>query len=300
MKDDILGGLDFAKMKEMQILSNRNMDALRGTAITKFASSLTMARAIVDLDSSISEIKESLNQVAINTIKELNTPLLESIRAMQRQSIRVMENFQQAILEGINKDIALGYEIMQNIYPTELLEGEQQDIDEVDQKILTEICNEDNQKRDLKDSDIIIVAAPISDLELKFFAENPDALYHLNPDEFEKVMAEMYSQLGYDVERTKLTRDDGKDLILRKSEPFGNLVYYVECKRYSPTNKVGVGIVRAFSGVIDMDRVNGGIIATTSHFTRDAKNLIMDKNLKYQVQMHDIEKIRELLIKAVK
>lgn len=112
-------------------------------------------------------------------------------------------------------------------------------------------------------------------------------------------MAEIYNKLGYKVELTKATRDGGKDIIIRKPDILGDFIYYVECKRYAANNPVGVGIVRALDGVINMDRVNGGIIATTSYFAQDAKDLILNHNLNFQIKLHDYNMIRNLLNRVV-
>ena len=48
-----------------------------------------------------------------------------------------------------------------------------------------------------------------------------------------------------------------------------------------------------------LDRVNGGILATTSYFTSDAKRFISDNKYDYQIQMHDYDMIRKLLDQAI-
>lgn len=126
-------------------------------------------------------------------------------------------------------------------------------------------------------------------------AENPEALYQLTGRKFEEVMAEIYCKLGYNVELTKTSRDGGKDIIIRKPEVLGDFIYYVECKKYSPDKPVGVGIVRELSGVIEMDRVNGGIIATTSYFARDVRELILNNNLNYRIKLHGFHEIKNML-----
>lgn len=112
-------------------------------------------------------------------------------------------------------------------------------------------------------------------------------------------MAEIYSKLGYKVERTQSTRDGGKDIIIRKPEKLGDFIYYVECKKYAPKRHVGVGIIRNLVGTVNTDRVNGGILATTSYFTSVARKFIIDNNLSYQIQTHDYDMIRNLLDEVV-
>lgn len=171
---------------------------------------------------------------------------------------------------------------------------------EANTKIINEIFKSDSKKSiDNKDSTIITLS-PINDKVLKYLSENPQAFYQLTDTDFEIVMAEIYSKLGYNVELTKLTRDGGKDIILRKPEILGDFIYYVECKKYAPKRHIGIGLVRNLVGTITTDRVNGGILATTSYFTRGARKFILDNNYGYQIQMHDYDTIRRLLDSAIK
>ncbi len=110
-------------------------------------------------------------------------------------------------------------------------------------------------------------------------------------------MARLYHKLGYSAELTKVTRDGGKDIILRKPDMLGDMVFYVECKQYNAKNKVGIDIVQRFAGVIEMDKVKGGIIATTSFFSPDAETWIAEKDLNCRIQMHDFNTIKNLLKK---
>jgi transcriptional regulator with XRE-family HTH domain len=52
-----------------------------------------------------------------------------------------------------------------------------------------------------------------------------------------------------------------------------NLRILIEYKRYHPTKKVGVELVRALYGVKTHEHASKAILATTSSFTRGAENL---------------------------
>ena len=99
---------------------------------------------------------------------------------------------------------------------------------------------------------------------------NPQELLQLGPRQFEELVAEIWKRFGYVVELTKRSRDGGRDIIaLKQSE--ANLRFLIECKRYDRSNKVGVGIVRELYGVKMDERATKAILATTSSFTRSAK-----------------------------
>lgn len=178
------------------------------------------------------------------------------------------------------------------------ISDEESEVDEVDQKIIDEIFQPDSEKViDVEESPIITLS-PIDDRVLEYLSENPESFYQLSDNDFEFVMAEIYSKLGYDVTRTKATRDGGKDLIIRIPDILGDFIYYVECKKYNPQRPIGVGIIRDLVGTINTDRVNGGILATTSYFTKDAKKFIVDNKWNCIIKMHDYDAIRKLLKKG--
>lgn len=141
----------------------------------------------------------------------------------------------------------------------------------------------------------LVVVSPINHQVLEFLADNPLNLYNLSDSEFERVMSEIYQMLGYDVTRTPATKDGGKDIILCSKSALGEFIYYVECKKYSSKRTVGVGIIRNLYGVTCADKVNGGIVTTTSHFSRDAVEFIEKHNLQHQIKLQDFETIKYLL-----
>ena len=175
----------------------------------------------------------------------------------------------------------------------------EENTEEVNAKIVEEIFKPDQEKHSNKVESTIITLSPVNDRVLKYLSENPQAFYQLTGTEFENVMAEIYHKLGYKVERTQSTRDGGKDIIIRKPEILGDFIYYVECKKHAANPPIGVGIIRSFVGTVNTDRVNGGILATTSYFSRDAKKFISENNYSCQIQMHDYDFIRGLLDQVV-
>lgn len=100
---------------------------------------------------------------------------------------------------------------------------------------------------------------------------NNERIYDLTPRDFEGLVAEVFRENGFDVVLTQQTRDGGSDIIATYS--LGGMPYLVliECKKYSPNNKVGVSLVRSFLGVQMDQKANKGVIVTTSTFTRDAR-----------------------------
>ena len=117
---------------------------------------------------------------------------------------------------------------------------------------------------------VVTEAARIRKILLDIYLNN-EKLYQLDPRGFEKVVAELLSNQGFDIGLTKQTRDHGYDILALKSvKGLSPVKYLVECKRYRKDRKVGVEIVRSFKEVICTEQANKGLIVTTSYFSRDA------------------------------
>lgn len=186
-----------------------------------------------------------------------------------------------------------GYTIL-GLHPQSRNKKQREEADQIYEKVVSEIYLPDEKKIITDDSPIITIR-PANDKVFSYLAEHPNELYNLTSREFEEFMAQLYNKLGYNAELTKATRDGGKDIILRKPDILGDMVFYVECKQYNAKNKVGIDIVQRFAGIIEMDKVNGGIIATTSFFSSDAEKWIMEKDLNCRIQMHNFDTIQNML-----
>jgi len=123
--------------------------------------------------------------------------------------------------------------------------------------------------------------------------QHPEGIHKLLPREFEEMVAELMYKRGYTVDLTKATRDGGKDLIIAQNKDIGNFIYYVECKRYSPENPVGVHLVRELGGTVLADRVTAGIMITSSYFTKKAVEY--SHKLEHQISLVDFIKLKEWL-----
>ncbi|MBX3119686.1 MAG: restriction endonuclease [Fimbriimonadaceae bacterium] len=104
----------------------------------------------------------------------------------------------------------------------------------------------------------------------KTLSWNYDQVVQLSSDRFEDMVGELLSREGFEVTPTARTRDGGKDFIVSNRNILGEHLFYVEAKHPLPKNPIDVTVVRSLYGVIQLDRVNGGMIVTSNRFTRDA------------------------------
>ncbi|MFH2064534.1 MAG: restriction endonuclease [Pseudomonadota bacterium] len=132
--------------------------------------------------------------------------------------------------------------------------------------------------------------------ELKrYLNKHPEKLYDLSPRKFEELIASILEDLGFEVELTQATRDGGSDIIAYIRNAVCEYLTLVECKKYAPENKVGVGIIRQVTGVHHIKRATKSIIVTTSFFSPDAINEA--KAFENQLDLKDYEAIKNWLKK---
>ena len=113
----------------------------------------------------------------------------------------------------------------------------------------------------------------------------PDSIYELPPRKFEELIAELLTDLGYEVEVTPATRDGGKDILAYMSTPHGKLLCLVEAKRFRRDRPVGIGLVRQLYGtLIDAD-ASSAMLVTTSSFSPDAK--AFQQRHRYKLSLRD-------------
>jgi|ERR1051325_114497 hypothetical protein len=99
----------------------------------------------------------------------------------------------------------------------------------------------------------------------------PTDIFKLSPRQFEELVAHLLRTQGYEVELTRASKDDGRDILVAVPQTLGNFLYLVECKHYSQENRVGVRRVRELYGIVEQQRATAGVLITTSSFTRAAR-----------------------------
>lgn len=132
---------------------------------------------------------------------------------------------------------------------------------------------------------IIADASTTNEEVIEILKREPELARQLDPRRFEEVVAHILEKQGYEITLTPVSGDGGLDIYAAKKDGLGSFLYIVECKRYTPPNKVGVEIVRSLYGVVQATRATAGAIVTTSFFTRGAEAFRRD--VPYQLQFHD-------------
>lgn len=139
-----------------------------------------------------------------------------------------------------------------------------------------------------------IVVSEINDQFLYELSQKPNLLYNLSSYDFERVIAKMFEKKGFSVKITPQTRDGGKDIFIAKND-LCSFLFYVECKKYAPSNPVGIGVIQRLYGVVSAEKATGGIIATTSYFAKPAKDYVQEQKLEHKLTLQDYDTISNIL-----
>lgn len=90
----------------------------------------------------------------------------------------------------------------------------------------------------------------------------------ITPKNFERLVGKIFERMGYSVQITGSTGDEGIDLICTRRGEYEKII--VQCKRYK--GKVGAPTIRDFYGALLHSKASKGYIVTTGHFTSNASN----------------------------
>lgn len=108
-------------------------------------------------------------------------------------------------------------------------------------------------------------AAPVQPLDLA-------QLYDLSPAEFERYVAELFRQKGYEVQLRGRSGDLGVDILLTKADGRRAIV---QCKRYR--RQVGPDVVRELYGTLIHEGVDHAFLVTTAGISSSARRWAADK-----------------------
>jgi restriction system protein len=132
-----------------------------------------------------------------------------------------------------------------------------------------------NDEGNAQKKHIIEVATPVivnaNEAIVAELKKHPEDIFKLTSRQYEELIAELMSDMGYEVELTRATRDGGKDILASIKTDATDFLMLVEAKRYGQDHKVGVSLVRALYGTLCDYQANSGMLVTTSSFSKDAK-----------------------------
>lgn len=131
----------------------------------------------------------------------------------------------------------------------------------------------------------------LENFEKRLFEENKqirlEDVDQLNGYEFEDFLKSLFSKMGYQVEQTKLSGDQGADLVVVK---FGEKTV-IQAKRFG--GKVGNKAVQEILAAISLYQAQKGMVITNNYFTPAAVELANANN----IELLDRDGLEELINK---
>jgi restriction system protein len=115
-------------------------------------------------------------------------------------------------------------------------------------------------------------------IRAKYFeVDHPiEVLYNLSSEEFEYLIAELYEEMGYEIELTKKTHDNGIDIIAMNNGIAKKEMIIIQCKKYR--EKITVKDIRELIGIIEINNATKGVFCTTSDYTSSSKKMLRKYN----------------------
>ncbi|MDQ1351289.1 MAG: restriction system protein [Acidobacteriota bacterium] len=126
---------------------------------------------------------------------------------------------------------------------------------------------------------------------LKATSHNPELIKRTSPERFEELIAELFSQMGFNTKRVGKTGDGGVDIYAVRPDVATPTIHLIQCKRYS--GRVGVSHIRELYGVKSDSKTNQAVFVTTSGYTRGAKEFA-ERNC-WEIRLIDFEDIKKIL-----
>jgi restriction system protein len=136
----------------------------------------------------------------------------------------------------------------------------------------------------------------IEEMDVLASLDSRPNLLDLTPEEFEHLVANLFSKLPrpLEVKPTRRSGDGGFDCVVRDPDPIFGGIVVVQARRYDPAKlKVGVSQVREMYGLMIAQGASNGILVTTTGFTKGSFDFSKDKPLKLISGSHLLNLLRE-------
>ena len=133
------------------------------------------------------------------------------------------------------------------------------------------------QKKDFEELETFEREILSQDIRTEDFKESKTILRSVSPNDFEKIVADVFKSQGYTkIKKTPSTSDYGADIVMEDDE---GRVYVVEVKKYADKNLIGRPLLQKLQGACDYYKATGMKFVTLGFFTSNAKNYAKEFNI---------------------
>lgn len=116
----------------------------------------------------------------------------------------------------------------------------------------------------------------LSDGLSQLVAEDPSALDAIEWRDLERMLANVFDGLGFDVELTPVSKDGGKDIVLKYWHDGRRREYIVEVKHWRSGKRVTKKYLTDFVQVVARERRDGGLFLATYGYSENAIEVITE------------------------
>jgi HJR/Mrr/RecB family endonuclease len=160
-------------------------------------------------------------------------------------------------------------------------------------KFLAKWRNQEEIYRD--DLSQLHVIKDITEELKKYLARYPEKLHDLTPRKFEELIADILRDFGFTTELTRITRDGGRDIYAYIKNAVTSFLMFVECKKWSERNRVGIEVVQRLHGAAKAGGAHKAMIVTTSFFTLPAQR--ERAKIATELELADYNQLKNWLLK---
>ena len=119
------------------------------------------------------------------------------------------------------------------------------------------------------------------------FSKNSDQLTRLDWRKFEMLVTELLQAQGFEAELGPGQSDGGVDIRLLQRDPIGDILTFVQVKKYDKANPIRLEAVQALHGVKEAEGADNSMFVTTSRYLQSAANFASRENVQMQLYVSD-------------
>ncbi len=119
------------------------------------------------------------------------------------------------------------------------------------------------------------------------FSKNPGQFTRLDWRKFEMLVAELLQAQGFEAELGPGHGDGGVDIQLLQRDPIGDILTFVQVKKYDPRNPIRLQAIQALHGVKEAEGADNSMFVTTSRYLPSATNFASRENVQMQLYVSD-------------
>lgn len=218
----------------------------------------------------------------------LNENIEISAKRRKIEEIRVKNRFSMERIEKESRANLYFFGSEDHLYAAMNITENEEEIKQLEEEIRSLVESESDIERNR--AEIVYVVEYLDPRIYEAITNNPELMRTLHWRTFEKLLADILSRLGYEIELQRGTKDGGIDIFaIKRIGAFGEQRYLLQAKRWA--SRVSLAPVRELLFLHRHHQVTKSCLATTSEFTQGAWKLA--REYRWQLELRDYNGLRE-------